>query len=152
MEQKVTVIAVEGGEALVEARRASACGDCAGKASCSTMGSWADRFARLKVRNTVHARVGDEVLLEVPDSMLLKVAFRLYGLPMIAFVLFGLFMRWLALAAGWALPEVWAAGGGMAGVLAIYALLLRSRAQASVLEARMVRIVRSSGTIPIRSL
>ena len=151
MEQNVTVIAVEGSQALVEARRASACGDCAGKASCSTMGSWADRFARLRVNNSLHARVGDEVLLEVPDSMLLKVAFRLYGLPMLAFVMLGLVFRALALQAGWALPEVWAAAGGALGVLACYAWLLhQGRHQATSLEARMVRIIHAApSSIPI---
>ncbi len=151
MEQKVTVIAVEGQQALVEARRASACGDCAGKASCSTMGSWSDKFARLRVSNSVHARVGDEVLLEVPDSMLLKVAFRLYGLPMIAFVVLGLVVRALAVQAGWSLPEVWAAAGGVVGVLATYAwILLQSRHQVVSLEAHMVRIIHAaSSSIPI---
>jgi len=38
MEQQVTVIDVQGDEAIVHGHRASACGDCAGKTSCSTMG------------------------------------------------------------------------------------------------------------------
>ncbi len=153
MEQKVTVIALEGQQALVEARRASACGDCAGKASCSTMGSWSDRFARLRVTNSVHARVGDEVLLDVPDSMLLKVAFRLYAVPMISFVMLGLVVRVLAVQADWPLPEVWAAAGGVAGVLATYAWMLhQGRYQTVALDARMVRIIHSASSISIRSV
>jgi len=152
VEQKVTVIAIDGEHAVVQARRASACGDCAGKASCSTMGSWSERFAQLRVKNTIRAGVGDEVLLEVPDSMLLKVAFRLYGLPMIAFVAAGLVVRQLAMSAGWALPEVWGAFGGVLGVLGVYAALLyRSGRGGGVeqLDAHMVRITKHSPLIPI---
>ena len=151
MEQKVTVIALEGKQALVQARRASACGDCAGKASCSTMGSWSDRIAQIRVHNSVHAAIGDEVLLEVSDSMMLKIAFQLYGLPMIAFVLCGLALRGLAGVADWPLPEVWGAVGGIAGVLATYAGLLyrTSHGKGKTLDAQMVKITRRADSIPI---
>jgi len=152
VEQKVTVIAIEGEQALVQARRASACGDCAGKASCSTMGSWSERFAQIRVRNTVHAGIGDEVLLEVSDGMMLRVAFQLYGLPMIAFVMVGLTLRSLAMVADWPLPEVWGAFGGIAGVLLTYAVLLYRNAHGmgKVLDAQMVRITQRAASIPIR--
>lgn len=151
MEQRVTVIAVEGSEAIVEARRASACGDCAGKASCSTMGSWSQRFARLRVKNRLNAAIGDEVVLEVPDSMLLKVAFRLYGLPMLSFIAAGILGRALALQFATALPELWAALAGMAGVFATYAWFLLHPDNRD-LEARMLRLERPGHHIPIHPL
>jgi len=151
VEQKVTVIALEGKQALVQARRASACGDCAGKASCSTMGSWSDRFAQLRVQNSVHAGVGDEVLLEVSDSMMLRIAFQLYGLPMIAFVMCGLALRAFAGLADWPSPEVWGAVGGIAGVLSTYAGLLyrNTHDKDKTLDAKMVKITRRADSIPI---
>jgi sigma-E factor negative regulatory protein RseC len=151
VEQRVTVIAIKGNEAIVSGRRASACGDCAGKASCSTLGSWRERVVEMRVKNSIHARVGDEVLLELPDTVLLRVAFRLYGLPMLAFVLGGLFIRNLALSAGWPLPEVWAAAAGVLAVLATYSWILYSsgNSRANEIEARMVRITRQFEKIPM---
>jgi len=120
MEQQVRVIAVEKGEALVRGRRASACGDCAGKTSCSTMGSWVERAVDLRVKNILRAQPGDEVVLDVPDSAVMKIAFRLYAIPMLVFVLFGLLVRTLALSMGWPAVEAMAALAGLAGVLIYY--------------------------------
>jgi len=156
MEQQVTVIDVCGDEAIVHGRRASACGDCAGKTSCSTMGSWVERIIELRVRNTIHAQTGDIVLLEVPDNAVLRIAFRLYAMPMLAFILAGLGVRSLALHQAWANVELWAALAGFAAVLAYY-LWYRSHISttesnaaaestasesAHGLDVRMVRIIR----------
>ncbi len=105
----------------------------------------------MRVKNSIHARVGDEVLLELPDAVLLRVAFRLYGLPMLAFVLGGLTMRSLALSAALPLPEVWAAVAGLLAVLATYGWILRSAgvSGASELGTRMVRITRHMEQMPI---
>ena len=152
MEQRVTVIAIEGDEAIVSGRRANSCGDCAGKASCSTLGSWKDRFVEMRVKNLIHARIGDEVLLELPDAVLLRVAFRLYGLPMLAFVLSGLIVRSLALSSAWPLPEVWAAAAGVLGVLATYGWILQSSKDSASdsLGARMVRVTQPASQFPIK--
>ncbi|MDQ6994457.1 MAG: SoxR reducing system RseC family protein, partial [Mariprofundaceae bacterium] len=74
--------------------RASSCGSCAGKASCSTLGSWKEgsghgRILSLRIQNTLNARVDDEVVIEVADGLLLKTAFRLYAMPMILFMMVG---------------------------------------------------------------
>jgi sigma-E factor negative regulatory protein RseC len=152
LEQRVTVVAIEGDEAIVSGRRANSCGDCAGKASCSTLGSWKDRFVEMRVKNSIFAHVGDEVLLELPDAVLLRVAFRLYGLPMLAFVFSGLIVRSVALSAAWPLPEVWAAAAGVLGVLATYGWILhRSKNAASEsLNARMVRVTQPGNQFPIK--
>ncbi|MFQ5344829.1 MAG: SoxR reducing system RseC family protein [Mariprofundus sp.] len=142
MEQQVTVIAIEGNEAIVSGRRASACGDCAGKTSCATMGSWIERVIELRVHNKIGAKVGDLVLLEVPDSAVLRIAFRLYALPMVAFVAAGLATRSIALYLGWPAVEAIAALGGIIAVLAYYfwykSHLLSSDSR---LDVRMIRIL-----------
>jgi len=146
LEQQVTVIAVEGQVAVVSGRRASACGDCAGKTSCATMGSWVERIIELRIPNTIRATVGDLVLLEVPDNALLRIAFRLYAMPMIAFVAVGLATRNMALYLGWPAVEPLAALGGMAAVLAYY-LWYKSRLagnNSSGLDVRMVRVLGKS--------
>jgi len=147
LEQQVTVIAVEGQDAIVSGRRASACGDCAGKTSCATMGSWVERIIELRVPNRIHATVGDRVLLEVPDNVVLRIAFRLYAVPMAAFVAAGLATRSLALYFGWPAVEALAGLGGMAAVL-VYYLWYKSRLKdndnQSGLDVRMVRVLGKS--------
>ena len=144
MEQQVSVIAVEGRDAIVSGRRASACGDCAGKASCSTMGSWVERTIELRLSNTIAAQVGDQVLLEVPDSAVLRIAFRLYAMPMLAFVLAGLAARSLALYLGWPAVELVAALSGFVAVLSYYLWYRRSLAGSGRgLDVRMLRILSS---------
>jgi len=144
MEQQVTVIDVQGSEAIVHGRRASACGDCAGKTSCATMGSWVERIIELRVRNTIHAKTGDVVLLEVPDNAVLRIAFRLYAMPMLAFILAGLAMRSLAVHLAWANVELWAALFGLAAVTAYYLWYKSHLATGSDagLDVRMLRIIR----------
>ncbi|ATX80683.1 positive regulator of sigma(E), RseC/MucC [Mariprofundus aestuarium] len=154
MEQQVTVIEADGEQARVSGRRASACGDCAGKASCSTMGSWRERLVELSVKNTIGAKVGDEVLLEVPDGLLLKVAFRIYALPMFVFVVTGASVAWLAAAMAWPAPELLAALAALLSVPATYLLLLsRKSGMEEALDVRMLRIV-SHGKclIPIKPI
>jgi len=99
MRQTAYVAEIHGDQALVVSERASSCGGCAGKASCNTLGSWKEgsgngRILSLRIVNTLAARVGDEVVLEVADGLLLKTAFRLYAFPMLLFILAGA-ITWL---------------------------------------------------------
>ncbi|GAV19575.1 sigma-E factor negative regulatory protein RseC [Mariprofundus micogutta] len=148
MEQQVEVIAVEGNQALVRGQRASACGGCAGKTSCSTMGSWIERAIELKVNNSVSAAVGDQVLLEVPDSLLLKVSFKLYALPMLAFVFVGLAMRSFALQQGLPHAELLAAVAGLAAVIVTFAWQMVSPlGKKTSLDIRMVKVIRQAESL-----
>jgi len=149
MEQVVTVVSLHGDQAVVRGRRASACGSCAGKAACGTLGAWVERLAEMRVTNTVAASVGDTVVVEVPDGLLMRVAFTLYGLPMLAFLITGLVVRSLALALGWRAPEALAAVGGLLGVAAVYAwIYFRHRPQS--LDARIVRIRARAVAVPVQ--
>jgi len=145
MEQQVEVIAVEADQALVRGQRASACGGCAGKTSCSTLGSWTERPIELRVKNSISASVGDQVVLEVPDSLLLKVSFKLYALPMLAFVFVGLAARSIALLQGLDHAELLAALAGMAAVVATFAWqMLAPTGKKTSLDVRMVKVIRQA--------
>lgn len=152
MQQQVTVIAIEQRDAIVRGNRASACGGCAGKTSCSTMGSWTERFIELRLKNSLGATVGDHVLLEVPDSAVMKIAFRLYALPMLAFVLAGLGMQSLATWMSWPEIEAIAALSGFAAVVLYYLwykIYLSSHQNG--LDVQMLRVLHSAAseeTIP----
>jgi len=150
LEQQVTVIEVEGELARVSGRRASACGGCAGKASCSTMGSWREKLVELQVANSLAAQVGDEVVIEVPDGLLLKVAFRLYALPMLVFVVAGVSVAWLATTLQWSAVELLAATAALLSVPLTYLLLSGGSGSDRGLDVRMLRIVSHSRcNIPI---
>jgi len=120
VEQTAIVVDVMNTDALVRGRRASACGQCAGKSACGTLGSWVERFAEMRVSNPLGAKVGDEVIVSVPDGMLLHVAMRLYGVPMLGFFTMGFLVRYLAFHFEMASPELWAAGGALAGMIVAF--------------------------------
>ncbi|MDQ6998299.1 MAG: SoxR reducing system RseC family protein [Mariprofundus sp.] len=145
MQQQVTVIAIEKRDAIVRGNRASACGDCAGKTSCSTIGSWKERFIELRVHNSVGAGIGDRVLLEVPDSAVMKIAFRLYALPMLAFILAGLGMQSMATWLAWPEVEAVAALSGFAAVIAYYLWYkFYLSSHQNNLDVQMVRVIHCS--------
>ena len=125
MRQTVYVAELHGHQALLVSERASACGGCAGKSSCSTLGSWKEasgkgRVLSLLVDNTLDAQEGDAVVIEVADGLLLKTAFRLYAIPMLYFILVGGSI-WL----GTHHSDVAASCGGIASVMLYYLHLWR---------------------------
>lgn len=150
MEQAVVVLQAEDGEALVRGRRATACGSCAGKSSCGTLGSWFERFAEMRVANPLGARPGDEVTIEVPDGEFLRAALRLYGAPMLGFFAAGFAARALAMSMQQPNAELLAALaalGGMAGVF----LWLRQTDRERMSGARIIRIRSHAVSIPVVS-
>jgi len=139
VQQQATVISVHGGQVTLRATRSGSCSSCAGKSSCSTLGSWRERSSEIVVENSLSATVGDVVVVEVPDRLLLKVMFRLYAVPMLVFLAAGMAVRALALEAGWAAPDLLAAVAGMLGVVVTY-LLLRHGPEGGA-DVRMLELV-----------
>jgi len=140
MEQAVIVVDVMNSEALVRGRRASACGQCAGKSACGTLGSWVERFSEMRVSNSLGARVGDEVIVSVPDGVFLRVAMRLYGFPMLGFFTMGFLMRYLTFRFDMASPELWTAGSALTGMVAVFAWLRQISDAQTASDASIVRI------------
>jgi len=149
MEQAVTVVDITGDDALVRGRRASACGQCAGKSACGTLGSWVERFSEMRVANPLGARVGDEVIVSVPDGVLMRAAIHLYGIPMLGFFTMGFLVRYLAFRFEAASPELWAAGGALAGMIAVLLWLRRTSEIQAASGARIVRIKSRAVGIPV---
>jgi len=145
MRQTVFVTEIHGNEATVVGERASSCNSCAGKASCKTLGSWKEgsgkgRVLKLRVQNELSAAVGDEVVIEVADGLLLKTAFRLYGVPMLVFIavgsVVGLTMQ------GQEHAGVASALSGILGVVAYYAWIWKQGAPEGF-DARIVEVHKS---------
>ena len=120
----------------MQGERASSCHSCVGQTSCSTLGAWKQRSVQIRIDNRLHASVGDRVVVEVPDGWLIRIAFRLYGLPMLGFLGGGMLGLWLTGIFQFS-SEASSAVGGVAGAAMVYALLWRSD---EVMDATMVRI------------
>lgn len=144
MRQKVFVTEIYAGEAIVVGERASSCNSCAGKASCKTLGSWKEgsgegRVLKLRVKNEMAAEIGDEVVIEVADGLLLKTAFRLYGVPMLVFIAIGAVVALMM--QGQDIAGAAAALSGMLGVVAYYAWIWQLGAPEGF-DARIVEVKR----------
>ena len=117
------VVAVETNAVWVEADRSAACGRCAARAGCG-QGALSALLQKGKGRvrplasETLHAaccQLGDEVMIEIPDSTLLGGTLWLYGAPL---MLGTCVSMW---AASWG--DLWAASAFCLGLLSGFAIL-----------------------------
>ncbi|MBA7617492.1 hypothetical protein ES703_24807 [subsurface metagenome] len=81
MEEEGRVIKVEGNLTQVEVERKSACRACG---LCSLVGK---NTMMAEVENTIGAKVGERVRIEIPSSVILKGALLFYILPLVALIL-----------------------------------------------------------------
>lgn len=83
------VVAAAGDAVWVEAEAKSACGGCAAASNCGVSalsGSLGRKAARLKLRNLCDARIGDRVVIGIPQSTLLRASITVYLTPLIAMI------------------------------------------------------------------
>jgi sigma-E factor negative regulatory protein RseC len=119
IEESGLIVATVGDEAWVETSRRSSCGSCEAK-GCGT-GALSQvlgrRTQRLQVKNPIGAAVGDQVVLGIEESALLKGSLAVYLVPLLALLAGGLFGE--VMAAQMALPAE-----GMSILFALLALVL----------------------------
>lgn len=139
MKQTGIVSEVNGRMATVSSERASSCGSCAGKSSCSTLGAWNTSELELRAWNDIGAKVGDTVEIEVPDAMVLSSAFSLYGKPMLLFFAAGI-VAYLVAGASGGNADLWAALSGLVAVVVYYLRFAAGGGKEAGLEARIVRV------------
>ena len=117
------VVGVETNAVWVEADRSAACGRCAARAGCG-QGALSALLQQGKGRvkalssDTLQAsscQVGDEVMIEIPDSTLLGGTLWLYGSPLMLGTAFSLSV------ASWG--DLWAASAFCLGLLSGFAIL-----------------------------
>jgi sigma-E factor negative regulatory protein RseC len=114
-ESEALVTGLAGEFAVVEVDALpSACAKCGDKGGCAKPQAGPRRYA---VRNTVGARVGDRVILSVPEGAVLKAAGLSYLMPLV-FVIGGAAAAMATLGDG--LPTV---GGGVGGLVLGLAVL-----------------------------
>lgn len=89
IEERARVVAVNNGQLLLEAQTKAACSGCAAKQGCGTsvLSRWVGRkFTRFQAPNTVNAVVGDEVVVGLAETAMLKGSVFVYLLPLLAMI------------------------------------------------------------------
>ncbi|CAB1369365.1 SoxR reducing system RseC family protein [Denitratisoma oestradiolicum] len=78
---EAVVSGLENGMAVVDVARTSGCGRCHEQGGCGGVmgGTSACATRQYRVPNTIQARVGDVVMLSVPEGVVLKAALASYG-------------------------------------------------------------------------
>lgn len=99
IEETATVVGLDDEYAIVETERRAACGSCHSAGNCSTTvltGLFKRRQNQLRVRNTIQARPGQQVIIGLHETAFLKVSATAYLLPLVGML--GLAMVCQALA------------------------------------------------------
>ncbi|WP_438971902.1 SoxR reducing system RseC family protein [Methylophaga sp.] len=86
IEQKATVIRRDAHQVWVEAERQSTCGQCQARKGCGT-GLLAkhigQRFSRIAVKTNKNLKIGQNVVVSIPEQALLSGAFMMYLVPLL---------------------------------------------------------------------
>lgn len=86
IETPATVVDVKSGVAWVETVRQSACGKCGSAGSCGTS-VFAKLFgaprSRLRIEDAQGLRIGEQVVIGIPDGTLVRASFVAYLIPLV---------------------------------------------------------------------
>jgi sigma-E factor negative regulatory protein RseC len=121
------VVAVEDEYAWVETRRKAVCDACAVQKGCGSgiISRMFSKRARVRVPNTLGARVGEQVVIGIEDSALVRASLAVYLMPLVWMLLGALAGQMTANALGWSLVEGATALSGLLGLGAGFLWLRR---------------------------
>lgn len=134
LEETGTVMAVKHGQVLVETSARSACSHCTSQ-GCTTavLGRlFGVRRNRVRLANTLHAQIGDRVVIGVPDDVLVRASLLVYLAPLASMMLAVAAADGAGLGLG---AQIGAAAAGLAG-----GLLLVGRVGESNMSRRRYRM------------
>ena len=86
IEEQGQVVEVQGEFAWIEGERTTTCGSCAVRKGCGTSAIskvLGQRRVRLRVLNRIDARVGDQVVIGIAESGLLRGSLAVYAVPLL---------------------------------------------------------------------
>ena len=89
--EQATVVSIENNQTWIETQRKSVCGQCSASKGCGTSvlsKVVGNKLSKMKVINNINAQVGDEVVVGLNESSLLKGAFMTYLLPLLYLFVF----------------------------------------------------------------
>ena len=93
LEEDAKVVEIRGDSVVVETSRQAACGGCDARTACGTgllSHLFKARNKRFVVKNALNLEVGNEVVIGVSESGLLRGAFLVYILPLLGMFLFAM--------------------------------------------------------------
>ena len=97
--ENAIVVSVEKNETWIETQRQTACGQCSANKGCGTSvlsKVIGNKLSKMKAINKINAEVGDEVVVGINESSLLKGAFMTYLLPLLYLFIFSFSGQFLA--------------------------------------------------------
>jgi sigma-E factor negative regulatory protein RseC len=93
IEERAQVVEIKGSTLVLQAQRQSACSACSASSGCGTsvlsrvVGR---KFTRFQAENNVNARVGDTVIVAIPEDTLVKGSLVMYLVPILGMFVTGL--------------------------------------------------------------
>ena len=117
IEELAVVVKIENHQVWVESGQNSACGGCLQKASCSTnaIGSVLKKRS-VPVDSDIQLKTGDQVMVAIDESLLLRASLLLYLMPLIALFIGAGMADWL-LADNSQSVDSWVAGSAIVSFL-----------------------------------
>lgn len=127
IEELAKVVKIENHQVWVESGQNNACGGCLQKASCTTnaLGNVLKKKS-VPVDSNIQLKTGDEVMVAIDESLLLRASLLLYLLPLIALFTGAGIADWL-LADNILYVDLWIAGSAFLSFL--FSLWLINKAQ-----------------------
>jgi sigma-E factor negative regulatory protein RseC len=153
IEETATVVGIQDDYAIVETRQRAACGSCESSGSCSTSvlsGLFKRKHNQLIVLNPIHARPGEEVVIGLQETALIKASFMAYLLPLLCMMLAAISVKLLAAHFNLQAGELPIAIGGLLGLLAGLILFKRITARKRSDPAYQAVILRQANIHPVR--
>ena len=117
VEESVEVIAVEGNDLILQAQRKSSCQSCSVQKGCGTsvLSQWlGKKLSHFQVENTVNAKIGDTLVVGIPESSLLKGSLVIYFMPLFTLFLGALLADWILLEIAY--RDLWVGVSGLFGL------------------------------------
>jgi sigma-E factor negative regulatory protein RseC len=127
IEELAVVVKIENQQVWVESGPNNACGGCQQKASCTAnaLGSVLKKKS-VPVDSGIQLKTGDEVIIAIDESLLLRASLLLYLLPLIALFTGAAIADWL-LADNALYADLWIAGSALLGFLLILWLINKAQ-------------------------
>lgn len=142
LEETATVVAVEGNSLWVESEARSACSQCDSHSCSSSAISqlFGVQRNRLCLDNHLEAQVGDQVVIGIPDELLVRASIWGYLLPLLVMVAFAIVGN------AWHLSEGLQVVLAMLGLAAgFYAVRLATRDKQQKFQPQLLRIAPRAG-------
>lgn len=150
IEESGRVMRTAGDSAWVQTERRSSCGSCSSRKGCGTgalAGLFGARAHEVEVLNPIGAQPGDDVVVGISESLLVRGSAAVYLLPLLALVAGAMLAEGLAPQLGMAGSDTPAIIGGLLGLAAGFLWLRRRNRRWSSDPTHMAVILRRAAPV-----